>query len=366
MSPKASHTFKTFGERFETICQAMQAQKTLCKHLLRQPFSEEVVEDPGAAVSRIRNNRKVNLGKKEAIDKGREALGEKGRGKGRRTTKVVQEDTDDDFEGDDDEYGSQAGAQMYNSKKRSVSYSNAPNSRRRQASTDDPRDQSYREGSASKKVKRASRSVYQLNDQNQMVDTSQQQLKAERGPMQQSSHEHLHVGSPYGFHSITGVADAHPDDPLFGSSDVIDRPSFVLPGSLPASDPNGFLTSMHFSSILYMLRYLLARITLSSLASEWASSPRRFATARSFACLRCPILNPAVDISLHSTRLRSLPEPNLHPTDQIHFFFILYAPSLERERQRVRTHMLRVVSSAALAPPSLCRESSLLEETKNR
>lgn len=222
MSPKASHTFKTFGERFETICQAMQAQKTLCKHLLRQPFSEEVVEDPGAAVSRIRNNRKVNLGKKEAIDKGREALGEKGRGKGRRTTKVVQEDTDDDFEGDDDEYGSQAGAQMYNSKKRSVSYSNAPNSRRRQASTDDPRDQSYREGSASKKVKRASRSVYQLNDQNQMVDTSQQQLKAERGPMQQSSHEHLHVGSPYGFHSITGVADAHPDDPLFGSSADVD------------------------------------------------------------------------------------------------------------------------------------------------
>lgn len=113
---------------------------------------------------------------------------------------------------------------MHGSKKRSVSYSNAPTSRRRQASTDDTLDQSYREGSASKRVKRPSRSVYQLNDQNQMVDISQQQLKAERGPMQQSSHEHLHVSSnsPYGFHSITGVADAHHDDPLFGSSADLD------------------------------------------------------------------------------------------------------------------------------------------------
>lgn len=55
-----------------------------------------------------------------------------------------------------------------------------------------------------------------------MVDMSQPQMKVERGSMQRPSHERLHVDSndPYGYHSITGVADARLGDPLFSSSEV--------------------------------------------------------------------------------------------------------------------------------------------------
>ncbi|MCJ1468022.1 hypothetical protein MMC07_006648 [Pseudocyphellaria aurata] len=223
MSPKVTRQYDTFQDRVESICNAMETQKTLCKHLLRQPFNEEVVEDPVAAVSRIKNNRKVNHGKKEAIDKGREALGEKGHGKGRRTTKVTQDESDDEFERDDDEDGSPASAQTH-SKKRSLSRSHAPIPRR-QASADDPHDQSYREGSAPKRARRPSRSVYQLNKNNQMIDTTQQEaLKVEHEHMQRSSHDQLYAdpNSPYGLHGITGLADARHGDPLFGSNDQID------------------------------------------------------------------------------------------------------------------------------------------------
>lgn len=108
---------------------------------------------------------------------------------------------------------------MHTSQKRSVSQSQAPVSRR-QASSDDPLDQTYREGSISKKAKRSSRSVYQLNEHNQMVDISHPQLKAEHGSMQRPSHEHLHVdpNDPYGFHGMVGVADARHGDPLYGLS----------------------------------------------------------------------------------------------------------------------------------------------------
>lgn len=68
MSPKILRQYDSFQDRVQTICEAMQVsdpydyhvkanrpleqtQKTLCKHLLRQPFNEEVVEDPIAAVS---------------------------------------------------------------------------------------------------------------------------------------------------------------------------------------------------------------------------------------------------------------------------------------------------------------------------
>lgn len=167
----------------------------------------------------------MNHGKKEAIDKGREALGEKGHGKGRKTTKVGQDETDDEFEGEEDEYGSQAGAQTQTSKKRSHSRSHVPISGRRQASSDDPLDQNYREDSAPKKARRPSRSVYQLNKDGEMIDTTQQEeLKCEHGQMQRSSHDHVYAdpNNSYGFHSITGVADARHGDPLFGSNDEID------------------------------------------------------------------------------------------------------------------------------------------------
>lgn len=111
---------------------------------------------------------------------------------------------------------------MHSSKARSVSRSHASNPRRRQASSDDPLDRSYHEGSAPKKARGHSKSVYQLNAKNEMIDTSQPQTNVERGSMQRPSHERLHVDSsePYGYHSVTGVADARHGDPLFSSSEV--------------------------------------------------------------------------------------------------------------------------------------------------
>lgn len=132
---------------------------------------------------------------------------------------MAQEDTDEEFEAEDDEYGSQSGIQRHTSKKRSLSHSHAPISRHRQTSSDDPLDQNYREGSAPKKSKRSSRSVYQLNEHNQMVDISQPQLTVEPSPMQRSSqHQYVDSSNLYGYQTIPGVTDARHGDPMFGSS----------------------------------------------------------------------------------------------------------------------------------------------------
>lgn len=194
----------------------------MCKHLLRQPFIEEVIEDPIAAVSvslppkattryyisvmllivlpqRIKNNRKVNFGKKEAIDKGREALGEKAL-KTRRPSKVAFEDTDEELEGEhDNEYGTHAGALLHGAKKHS-----SAQRRRSQAACDD---QSYGEGPAPKKAKRSSSSMYQLNEHNQMIDTTLPQPKHGRRQVQQSSSQNLDVnsGNPYDWSGIHGA-----------------------------------------------------------------------------------------------------------------------------------------------------------------
>lgn len=69
-------------------CSLMQSQKTVCKHLLEAPYSHGVVDDPISAMQRVRNNRKVNHLKKQAIDLGREHMGEKGQGKGKPTLKI--------------------------------------------------------------------------------------------------------------------------------------------------------------------------------------------------------------------------------------------------------------------------------------
>ena len=82
-----------------------QFQKTVCKHLIEPPYSHVVVDDPLFAkdvciihqqhpriktdmLQRVKNNRRVNHQKAEAIRLGREHLGEKGQGKGKPMLKT--------------------------------------------------------------------------------------------------------------------------------------------------------------------------------------------------------------------------------------------------------------------------------------
>ena len=91
----------------------------MCKHLIEPPYSHGVVDDPLYAqnvsltpvrfkdpksdiLQRVKNNRRVNYMKAEAIRLGREHLGEKGQGKGRPTLKskkrgLVQMDDSQDY-----------------------------------------------------------------------------------------------------------------------------------------------------------------------------------------------------------------------------------------------------------------------------
>ncbi|MCJ1283242.1 hypothetical protein MMC26_002570 [Xylographa opegraphella] len=53
---------------------ALRDEKTICKHLLSPDYAESFVDDPVNAANRVNNNRKVNGGKKMAIEKGRAAM----------------------------------------------------------------------------------------------------------------------------------------------------------------------------------------------------------------------------------------------------------------------------------------------------
>lgn len=103
-----------------------QYQKTVCKHLIEPPYSYGVVDDPQYAkdvciipqrdsriridiLQRVKNNRRVNHQKAEAIRLGREHLGEKGQGKGkpmlktRKRGQAQMESSHDDEENSGDE-----------------------------------------------------------------------------------------------------------------------------------------------------------------------------------------------------------------------------------------------------------------------
>ncbi|KAL9126430.1 MAG: hypothetical protein Q9217_004522 [Psora testacea] len=69
------YVYETFKRRFDAT------QKTICKHLLEDPYIVQVVDDPIHCLKRVQNNRRVNQQKKEAIDEGRKRLGLKVQGK---------------------------------------------------------------------------------------------------------------------------------------------------------------------------------------------------------------------------------------------------------------------------------------------
>ncbi|KAG8527642.1 uncharacterized protein KY384_007795 [Bacidia gigantensis] len=80
--------YSTLEKRLDALCETLEAQKTVCKHLLEDPYINRVVEDPSKATKLVKNNRRVNAQKKEAIDAGRDHKGVRGRGKGNRLEHV--------------------------------------------------------------------------------------------------------------------------------------------------------------------------------------------------------------------------------------------------------------------------------------
>ena len=128
------------------------------------------------------NNRKVNKGKKEAIEQGRKALKEKAKSRGQpfpelktETEDEFQDDgrEDSDFEEDEETYPELHGIPSYAAP--GPNYANPVNKRGRQMlarhmSSDDSTDPTY--GVPPPKKAKKTTSMYQLNDRNEMVDTS--------------------------------------------------------------------------------------------------------------------------------------------------------------------------------------------------
>ncbi|KAL9075679.1 MAG: hypothetical protein Q9161_001431 [Pseudevernia consocians] len=101
--------YATFEERFDALCETLTFQKTVCKHLIEPSYSYVVVDDPLYARDRVKNNRRVNHQKAEAIRLGREHLGEKAQGRGKPMLKAKKrgqaqlEDSQNDEENSGDE-----------------------------------------------------------------------------------------------------------------------------------------------------------------------------------------------------------------------------------------------------------------------
>ena len=139
-------------------------------------------------------------------------MGEKALEKVRKYRKVASDDEDEDLENEyDDEYGTQA----VNPPKR-----RSPAQRRRSQATSD--DQSHNDGPVTKKVRRSSSSMYQVNEYNQMIDTSIPQPRQERRRLPHPASQTLDAssGNPYGFTSIqesSGQGTTHKE--LFSGTD---------------------------------------------------------------------------------------------------------------------------------------------------
>ncbi|KAL8831946.1 MAG: hypothetical protein Q9191_000586 [Dirinaria sp. TL-2023a] len=182
-SVKPQHHYETLDDRVDAICEAFKQQKTMCKHLMEAPYLYQVVDDPNLAAMRVINNRKVNQGKKEAIEQGRKALAKaKAKKHVGQSLKSEMEDEayneydDGEYEEDEgawDEYG----AAPYSSP--APAYPSAVKRTRqapaRQISSEDSADLTYR-GPPAKRTKKSSK--YQLNERNEMVDMSE--LEKER------------------------------------------------------------------------------------------------------------------------------------------------------------------------------------------
>ncbi|MCJ1433358.1 hypothetical protein MMC27_002718 [Xylographa pallens] len=72
--PRIPQRPRIYADHITELCKALREEKTICKHLLSADYAESFVDDPNNAANRVNNNRKVNGGKKVAIEKGRAAM----------------------------------------------------------------------------------------------------------------------------------------------------------------------------------------------------------------------------------------------------------------------------------------------------
>ncbi|KAL9613899.1 MAG: hypothetical protein Q9167_001577 [Letrouitia subvulpina] len=67
--------YDKFKTRWSQMCEGLLLEKTMCKHLCGTNFPEQFVNDPISATHRVQNNRKVNKNKSAVILQGRAVFG---------------------------------------------------------------------------------------------------------------------------------------------------------------------------------------------------------------------------------------------------------------------------------------------------
>ena len=147
-----------------------QTQKTVCSHLLQDPYSYQVVDDPINALKRVQNNRRVNQQKKEAITIGRQHLDGKTQSKGFARVKVEKHglsDRDEILEEDDNSADDPSSDIGYESptiiaKPKLKPTRRKQGKRSRNSLLDDDADYGMKSPRASKKTKHESKSQYKV------------------------------------------------------------------------------------------------------------------------------------------------------------------------------------------------------------
>ncbi len=192
---KPVNQYPDFEHRFGEACAALRTQKTVCKHLMEPPYTHVFGNDPTYAaqvslnpgqdfwlllirLQRVRNNRRVNGQKKQAIKMGRQALGLQGQGKGKSMKKIDpiglndlldgNDSEDDPFADEDDDFGSPIPAPTTSTSSRKKSR------RTRQPDPDDDYEDSAYPSPAPKKAKRENRSSYKPLETSQAVESPRQ------------------------------------------------------------------------------------------------------------------------------------------------------------------------------------------------
>ena len=188
----------------------------MCKHLIEPPYAYGVVDDPQNArdvscnlhcqldpkaenVQRVKNNRRVNHQKAEAIRLGREHLGEQGQGKGRpmlKTKKRVQaqlEDSQDDDENSGDEPPSDAETDILPQMIRPKSRRLTPRAPKRTKRVSRSKDQPGSGGMTNTTVSQSSKSTQRQEHRDSVQASSSPQSQSWEDPFAQVLHQNALV-----------------------------------------------------------------------------------------------------------------------------------------------------------------------------
>ncbi|KAL8788955.1 MAG: hypothetical protein Q9195_007071 [Heterodermia aff. obscurata] len=167
---KTQFSYESIPHRVDELCKAFRTQKTMCKHLMEAPYIYQVVDDPKLAASRVVNNRKVNKGKKYAIEAGRNALKIANTGDLGSMMGDDAEIEHDDADGEEDDVYSRGSFRLPSSLSPSVAPVSNPKKRARPSyiGSDELVDATHYQSAA--KRPKPSNSRYQVNHLGEMVD----------------------------------------------------------------------------------------------------------------------------------------------------------------------------------------------------